>query len=119
MVVRLEDGYYPVIEEGQSGKRGGFLTAARIVGRMGVNRFLDRNGYLRQMPYEEFLKSVYWKDFKVYLLGQRGAKCEQCGTVNSALELHHLTYEHRGLEFFYQNEIQILCRACHEAQPRL
>lgn len=62
--------------------------------------------------YDEYLKSVQWKNFKLSLILIRGKKCEACGATNKRLDGHHLTYERLGNEL--PEDVQLLCRNCHE-----
>lgn len=59
----------------------------------------------------EYLASEKWQDIRRRVLARAGHTCEGCG-INSATQVHHLTYEHVGHEFLF--ELLALCRDCHK-----
>lgn len=65
------------------------------------------------MSYDLFLKSVYWKTVRKYVLWIRGNKCSRCGRTKD-IQLHHETYEHRGSEYLHLGDLVVLCSSCHE-----
>ena len=67
---------------------------------------------LRRMPYEIFLQTDYWKIIKQRVLWE-SCKCSQCGSWKN-LQIHHKTYEHRGYEHLHLEDLQVLCKDCHE-----
>ncbi len=69
---------------------------------------------LQTMDYRSFLETEYWQTLRTLILSRRGRICERCGSHNGPIDLHHKTYEHRGLEIYYQNDIEVLCRDCHK-----
>lgn len=73
---------------------------------------------LCQMPYAEFLKTRYWDELRFFVLRKRGPQCEECRGIFEKLELHHITYEHRGLEIEHLEDVQLLCDSCHEAKHK-
>lgn len=68
----------------------------------------------RSMPYEEFLTSPYWRIVRRQVYRERGVACERCRSFGT--QLHHETYEHHGEEHLYLEDLEILCRSCHEKQ---
>ena len=70
--------------------------------------------FLRSMPYDLFLKSVYWKTVRRFVLWKRGGRCAQCGRTKH-IQLHHETYEHRGSEYLHLDDLIVLCETCHKA----
>lgn len=82
---------------------------------------------LAAMPYRAFLETDYWQYLRDYVVMARGCRCELCGISWGShgpgiaelryekLELHHLTYDHRGSEWRHWKDLQVLCRKCHEA----
>ncbi len=78
----------------------------------------DRCAVLRRIPYEKFLKTDYWRRFRIDLIASRGAYCQICRHSSMAVEPHHKTYEHRGLEYWNSNDVVLLCRTCHETHHR-
>jgi 5-methylcytosine-specific restriction endonuclease McrA len=68
---------------------------------------------LRAMPYEEFLKSFYWRAVKAYFLSFMGAYCRECRRKGIPLDVHHTSYEHHGNEHRNLEDLKVLCRECH------
>lgn len=66
------------------------------------------------MTYAEYLKSKYWQDTRLSFLKAASFRCQECGTSGAELNVHHLSYEHRGCEWMYPHEIVVLCRGCHK-----
>jgi hypothetical protein len=66
---------------------------------------------LTAMDYESFLDTVYWRRVRNYVI-QRVKSCERCGRP-ACLEVHHLTYEHRGSEWRFLEDLIAVCRPCH------
>jgi hypothetical protein len=60
--------------------------------------------------YADYLRSDAWKRRRDKILKRAGGLCEGCLT-NSAHEVHHLTYAHKGNEFAF--ELVALCPPCH------
>jgi 5-methylcytosine-specific restriction endonuclease McrA len=71
---------------------------------------------LQRMPYQAFLASDYWSIVRAWVVYHRGSRCEDCGTSGIQLDIHHLSYAHRGAEIFYLDNLCLLCRACHLRQ---
>lgn len=65
---------------------------------------------LRSMKYEEYLKTNYWRAVSKSV--RNVEKCALCGSTEN-LQVHHLTYEHRGCEHLFPEDIQCLCKDCH------
>lgn len=75
----------------------------------------EREAYresLKQMPYKEFLKSEHWLKVRVSALKRARYKCELCH-AQAVLHVHHKTYEHRGWEDHYLDDLIVLCWSCH------
>jgi len=67
---------------------------------------------LRRLVYGTFLESRYWLLTKALLLKARQNRCENCRR-HGPLDVHHLTYEHRGSEVFHLDDLALLCHPCH------
>ena len=65
------------------------------------------------MPYEDFLKTPYWKAISGYIKERDLNRCEKCG-AQKRLQVHHLSYQHHGDELHNMNELVTLCRKCHK-----
>ena len=55
---------------------------------------------------------------RAWAIYTRGERCEDC-RAGGVLDLHHLTYAHRGEEIFHMEDMRLLCRACHDARHGL
>ena len=67
---------------------------------------------LKALPYNEYLKSDYWKRVSYTVKKEAGFKCLQCGS-RKKLEVHHLSYEHKGDEMNHLEDLICLCHECH------
>lgn len=74
----------------------------------------DKQIAKRRAKYQTYLRSPKWAAFRTGIIRERGAICERCrkGCANEA-HLHHLTYIRLGNEL--PRDVQVLCRACHQA----
>ena len=65
-------------------------------------------------PYEKQLKDKRWEAFRKFVFVVRGKKCEMCGGTH-ILQVHHPKYKGGRLAWEYTcNEVQVLCKECHE-----
>lgn len=84
-----------------------------------VGRIFTGSGNLKKLPYKEFLRTDYWRETRRQVLQDRGYRCEVCrktygpGTARE-VDVHHMTYGHRGEEFWAQEDLAVLCKKCHE-----
>jgi 5-methylcytosine-specific restriction endonuclease McrA len=62
--------------------------------------------------YPTFLQSRYWWLVKGLLLKARHDRCQDCGR-DGPLDVHHLTYAHRGAEIWHLDDLALLCSLCH------
>lgn len=69
-----------------------------------------RQWALESMPYQEYLQTSEWKERAKAAKKQAGWRCEVCN-ARGPLEVHHLTYAHRGNE--RPGELLVVCRSCH------
>ena len=68
----------------------------------------------RNLDYEkEYLNTWYWKYIQELAYEEYGKKCDKCGS-ESNIEIHHRNYKHLGNEYIFLEDLQILCRNCHE-----
>ena len=67
---------------------------------------------LRRLVYGTFLESRYWLLVKALLLKARQNRCENCRRY-MPLDVHHLTYMHRGAEIWHLGDLALLCPLCH------
>lgn len=68
--------------------------------------------FAKNMDYKDFLNSTYWKVLSYSVKKKRGDKCEKCGSKIN-LNVHHLTYRHRGNEINHLDDLVCLCSNCH------
>lgn len=81
------------------------------------NASLDYNSicmHIRTMQYKDFLKTTYWAGIASYIKDRKGNRCERCGKPNTALHVHHTTYEHHGDELHNLADLECLCQYCHQ-----
>lgn len=71
----------------------------------------DKVRALREMPYEEYLRSPWWRLRRHARLKQADGKCERCGKVISIADVHHVHYDRKGEE--RDRDLEVLCRDCH------
>lgn len=64
----------------------------------------------RRERYQTYLQSDGWRAIRLPVLRRAAGHCEGCGK-SSALEIHHLTYDHACDPFLF--ELVALCRSCH------
>ncbi len=64
--------------------------------------------------YKDYLKSDRWKVL-VNKIKKRDKVCQGCGWI-AYLDVHHKTYAHFTREF--EEELVLVCRACHDAIHR-
>lgn len=67
---------------------------------------------LRDMPYDEYLKTDHWLHVREAALERDGYRCRLCNSTER-LNVHHRTYERRGEEL--PGDLTTLCQPCHES----
>jgi len=74
---------------------------------------------VRQCKYEGYLRSKKWAIKRKLKLLSVDFRCEKCGysgidetIMEKTLDVHHLTYDRLGDENL--EDLQVLCRDCHE-----
>lgn len=69
--------------------------------------------WLQTIEYPEFLKSLYWKIVRDYMIFLQ-EHCQLCCSFQN-LNVHHKTYKNRGFEFEEPTRnLIVLCKSCHE-----
>lgn len=63
--------------------------------------------------YEAYLKTDYWKAVSDAVKKRAGYRCQLCNSQHD-LAAHHRTYDHRGREMEFLDDLTCLCRRCHE-----
>jgi 5-methylcytosine-specific restriction endonuclease McrA len=80
---------------------------------------------LKMEEYVKYLESQYWQEVRKSELKEQAKErgynyCEKCGatpndvTRETALHVHHKTYERLGEERL--EDLMIICRTCHEKE---
>lgn len=66
----------------------------------------------KKMPYAEFLQTPYWQSVRATMLERSDHRCHRCN-AREHLQVHHISYEHRGDEMRHLELLVVLCRDCH------
>lgn len=74
---------------------------------------IDNTAYtvLKNLKYEEFLKTKYWMSISRFVREKSG-KCEECGATTN-LHVHHISYKNHGCEHAHLEDLVCLCKECH------
>lgn len=72
---------------------------------------LDPQRFWHDLPYDEYLKSEYWRDVRRVALHRAGERCQLCN-ARDRLQVHHRCYTRRGLPGELEDLI-VLCADCH------
>ncbi len=62
------------------------------------------------MDYQDYLKSIHWKNVRILKLYQANYKCEKCGSERN-LNVHHLRYDTLYCEI--NEDLMVVCKDCH------
>lgn len=74
---------------------------------------------VKDMAYDDFLQTPYWKIISYYKKYTVGFKCEVCGAIKD-LQTHHKSYKHHFLEhLWYECDLECLCKNCHATDHNL
>ena len=81
-----------------------------------MNLSPENREWLRRLPYERFLKTEFWMQVREWIQERDNYTCQMCGDDRQRffLNVHHRTYEHRGWEDCYLEDIILLCGECHQ-----
>ena len=85
-----------------------------IYGRKAKNKTDKKARKRKKMPYAEFLQTPYWQTVRATMLERAGHRCHRCKTQEH-LQVHHISYAHRGDEMRHLELLVVLCRKCHAA----
>lgn len=69
---------------------------------------------LSTMPYNEYLKTPWWKSKRRKIIRRAKGCCEQCRIKTNWFQVHHLTYKRRGKE--WNKDLIALCAKCHQKE---
>lgn len=81
--------------------------------RMYIDNKDEMENKLCNMNYRLFLCTGYWRIVSGYINYINHGKCEMCGGKEK-INIHHKTYENRGKEIFHLEDLQCLCKTCHQ-----
>lgn len=73
----------------------------------------DFTDTLKRMPYRTYLATAYWQLIRLLVLGRDKSLCSVCQGTEK-LQVHHLTYIHRGQEFDWLGDLTVVCERCHQ-----
>ena len=60
-------------------------------------------------------ENVTWRELKEEIKAERGAQCEECGSLGK-LDLHHIiSRKNKGKD--RKDNLKLLCRTCHAKTP--
>lgn len=62
----------------------------------------------------KYLYSPHWRATREVALSIARFRCQACKRKNPRLDVHHLTYERLGHEWYA--DVIVLCRPCHTAR---
>lgn len=71
-----------------------------------------QNLSIKQIQHREYLQSPLWRSIRKNAIIHYGEVCGKCGEYGT--DVHHLTYERVGGDELIE-DLQVLCRDCHEA----
>lgn len=67
---------------------------------------------LQRLPYNEYLRSKWWKSRRKWAIRNAGYKCQLCNARGRRLVVHHRTYSRLGRE--HRVDLCVLCSVCHD-----
>ena len=79
--------------------------------------YVDYNeieNYIKNMDYNDFLQTPYWKAIAEKVKSRAKWTCEMCGKSAECLNVHHPDYSFHGRELQNINRLKCLCPDCHE-----
>lgn len=79
-----------------------------------MSRLQHKKG--RKSNYALSLNSENWKQVRLKIIA-RDRCCVDCGS-KLYLEVHHLTYIHKGNELEHLEDLVLLCAKCHEKRHK-
>jgi hypothetical protein len=116
---------------GKNGTRKGFgvieMHAARVAPEKTVSpavlpcvSYRSAMEKRMKMTYAEQLKHPNWQRKRLERLEVARFECEDCGSGEKTLHVHHKQYVKGRMAWEYQNdELAVLCEDCHETEHRL
>lgn len=68
---------------------------------------------IKNLDYGDFLRTPYWDAVRCKIRYKYKYRCALCNNSQN-LRVHHKTYKHHGYEWFYLEDLILLCDDCHE-----
>ena len=62
--------------------------------------------------YKNYLNTPLWKIISSKIKWNAYSKCEKCGSTKY-LQVHHKSYDFKGVEFLAMEDLECLCSECH------
>lgn len=84
---------------------------SKLVQTVADAAYLAKIAHLKQMPYDEYLKTTWWQILRADAMKRARGRCQTCNRNDIPLHVHHRTYEHRGEEPL--SDLIVLCEDCH------
>ena len=70
--------------------------------------------------YYDLLKHPKWQKKRLKIIEEAGFECQNCGSKDDTLPVHHLYYEKDKAAWDYPEEaLQCLCEKCHKEAKEL
>lgn len=69
--------------------------------------------HIKEMDYQDFLATPYWKAITAHTKYKAGYRCQLCNN-GADLATHHRNYDIHGREHAHMNELIVLCNNCHQ-----
>lgn len=113
ILAQIEDAKIPRIskKERKAEERREYFIAKKEEIRLAEGRAKPSVQELRDMPYEEYLKTEHWLMIRQRSLKEAKHACRLCNSKQT-LHVHHRSYVNRGQEQSY--DVVVLCKACHD-----
>ena len=86
-------------------------TAWLLISVLAMLFWRDAAAWLFPVDYEKYIRSPRWKHKASAARRRAGYRCQECGSRNWPLEVHHKTYARLGFERWF--DLIALCRRCH------
>jgi hypothetical protein len=72
-----------------------------------------------KLTYAEQLKHPNWQRKRLEMLDGAGWECENCGSKDTTLHVHHKQYFKGRMAWEYEGaELEVLCEDCHEGEHK-
>lgn len=69
---------------------------------------------MSKLGYKGYLQTPLWKIISYRVKLRDGFKCQGCGRKSK--DVHHMSYDHCGVDFLAMHRLKTLCRDCHQSK---